>query len=163
MARTSRVACRGSAVRSNKALQPTLHIVGSSAILEADGTWPSFYESEVYSFKLWRGDLRPEDGVYVLPVIEAAIEMTTHEFPYVVDFKFHDCDSIEMSYFNYQNVIEELTFSFEDRGFYADGVTPLPPHICVKIGTPKHTVAFTFKCFKVEVVGRREIQGRPYA
>ena len=96
---------------------PVRHIAGSSAILEADGTWPSFCESEVYSFKFWRGDLRPEDNVYVLPVIEASIEMTTHEFPYVVDLKFYDCDSIEMSYFNYQNVIEELTFSFEERGF----------------------------------------------
>ncbi|MDM1696672.1 hypothetical protein HX099_08380 [Thiopseudomonas alkaliphila] len=143
-----------------KEFDPVRHIVGSSAILEDDGTWPSFYESEVYSFKFWRGDLRPEDNVYIAPVIETSFELATHEFPYVVDLKFHDCDSIEMSYFNHQNVIEELTFSFEDRGFYADGVTPLPPYICVKIGTPNHTVALTFKCFKVEVIGRREIQGR---
>lgn len=146
-----------------KEFDPVHHIVGSSAILEADGTWPSFYESEVYAFNFWRGDLRPEDDVYILPTIEASIEMTTHSLPFVVDLKFHDCDSIEMSYFNYQNVIEELTFSFEERGFYADGVTPLPPYICVKIGTPKHTVALKFKCFKIEVVGRREIRESPYA
>ena len=146
-----------------KVFDPVHHIVGSSAILEADGTWPSFYESEIYSFNFWRGDSRPEDDFYISPTIEASIEMTWHECPFVVDLKFHDCDSIEMSYFNHQNVIEELTFSFEERGFYADGVTPLPPYICVKIGTPKHTVALTFKCFKIEVVGRREIKGPPYA
>lgn len=146
-----------------KVFDPVHHIVGSSAILEADGTWPSFYESEIYSFNFWRGDSRSEDNFYISPTIEASIEMTWHECPFVVDLKFHDCDSIEMSYFNHQNVIEELTFSFEERGFYADGVTPLPPYICVKIGTPKHTVALTFKCFKIEVVGRREIKGPPYA
>jgi hypothetical protein len=145
-----------------KEFDPVHHIVGSSAILEADGTWPSFYESEVYSFNFWRGDLRPEDDVYISPTIEASIEMTRHEFPFVVDLKFHDCDSIEMTYFNYQNVLVELSFSFEERGFYADGVTPLPPYICVKIGTPSRTVALTFKCFKIEVVGRREIKGPPY-
>ncbi len=146
-----------------KKFDPVLHIIGSSAILETDGTWPSFYESEVYSFNFWRGDSRPEDDVYISPTIETSIEMARHSRPFIVDLKFHDCDSIEMSYFNYQNVIEELTFSFEERGFYADGVTPLLPYICVKIGTPKHTVALTFKCFKIEVVGRREIKGPPYA
>jgi len=150
-------------VRHMKEFDPVHHIEGSSAILEPDGTWPSFYESEVYSFNFWRGDLRPEDDVYISPTIEASIEITRHARPFVVDLKFHDCDSIEMSYFNYQNVIEDLTFCFEERGFYADGVTPLPPYICVKIGTPKHTVALTFKCFKIEVVGRREIKGPPYA
>jgi len=89
--------------------------------------------------------------------------MTANEFSYVVDLKFYDCDFIEMAYFNHLNVIEELTFSFEERGFYADGVSPLPPYICVKIGAFNHTVALNFKCFKAEVVGRREIKGPPYA
>ena len=140
-----------------EAFDPIRHIAGSSIILEPDGTWPSFYESEVYSINFSRGNFRPDDSVYISPVIEASIEMTTNETPYVVDFKFHDCQNIEMSYFNHQNVIEELKFSFEERGFYSDGVKPLPPFICVQIGTQNHTVALSFKCFQVDVVSKRNI------
>ena len=142
---------------------PVCHIVGSSAILEADGTWPDFYESTVCSFKFSLEDFGTDDFVWISPAIEASIEMTWHEQPYVVDLKFHNCDYIEMSHFSHNNVIEELSFSFEDRGFYADGVTPLPPYICVRIGTPNYSVALTFKCFKVEVIGRREIEAPQYA
>jgi hypothetical protein len=137
---------------------PAIHVIGSSAILEANGTWPSFYEASVYSFNFWRGVLHPKGKIWVTPIIEATIEFRRIELPFAVDFRFEDCNSIEMSYFNYDNNIEDLTFSFEERGFYADGVTPLPPHICVNIGQQGHTVALTFKCFKVEIIARREIK-----
>ena len=145
-----------------EAFDPIRHIAGSSSILEPDGTWPSFYESEVHSFNFWRGDFQTDGATFTSPEIEVSIEMSTNEIPYLVDFKFHECDFIEMSNFNHQNVIEEFKLSFEERLFYSDGVTPLPvtpiqPYICVKIGTPNYTVALSFKCLKVEVVGKRDI------
>lgn len=99
-----------------------------------------------------------EKSPWVSPAIEVSIEMTEHENPYIVDLKLHNCDEIQMFHFNHSNVIEELAFYFEHRGFYTNGVTPLPPYICVKLGAPNYTVALTLKCSKVEVLGRREIQ-----
>lgn len=141
-----------------KKFDPIIHVVGSSTILEPDGTWPSFYESTVQAINFTLEDFGTADAPWIAPAIDVSIEMTEHESPYIVDFKLHNCDEIKMSNFNHSNVIEELSFSFEERGFYADKATPLPPYISVKIGTPNHTVSLTLKCFKVEVLGRREIQ-----
>jgi hypothetical protein len=136
---------------------PTKQIVNSTEILEKDGSLPSFQDSHVISLNYKRGEFSPEFDGFDGPNIEASIEMTYHESPYILDINFYQCSSIVMSYFNYDNVIEKVTFSIEERGFYADDVTPLPPYICVEIGTSKHTVFTSFKCFKIEVIGKRKI------
>jgi Immunity protein 50 len=144
--------------------EPSRHIIGGATILEKDGGWPSFHDAEVYSVSLWRGDMRPDDDVWIGPVIEVSLELAALEFPFVVDFKFHDCDSIELSGFNHGNMIYDLAFSFEERGHYADGVTPLTPYVCVAFeGNPGVTGFLSFKCFRVEIVGRRAVVGPPYA
>ncbi len=48
---------------------PVRHVIGSSIILEDDFTWPSFYEASVHSFNFLRGDLRPDDNVWIMPTI----------------------------------------------------------------------------------------------
>ena len=136
---------------------PTRHIEGSERILEADGSWPNFHDAEVYVLNFWRGDMRPDDNIWVGVVIEATLELAALEKPFIVGLKFHDCNAIEMSNFNHENMIYELEFSFEERGFYTDGVTPLPPYIYVKF-VQSFGVSLSFKCFRVEVVERREVQ-----
>lgn len=153
---------------------PSKQILNSAVILEEDGSLPSFYDSHVISLNYKRGNFVQEMDGFEEPTIEASIEMTYHEPPYILNINFYRCSSIEMSYFNYDNVIEKLTFSIEDRGFYRDGVTPLPPYICVEIGNSvssvcaqtgsvsSRTVFTSFKCFEIEVVGKREITGASY-
>jgi hypothetical protein len=144
--------------------EPLRHIIGGAAIADIDGGWPSFHDAEVYSVRLWRGDIRPDDNVWIGPVIEVSLELAAEQFPFVVDLKFTDCDSIELSGFNHGNMIYDLVFSFQERGYYADAVTPLPPYICVVFeGNPGVTGFLSFKCFGVEVVGRRAVVGPPYA
>lgn len=138
---------------------PSKQIINSTEILEADGSLPDFLDSHILSLKYDRGEFSPEFDGFDGPNIEASIEMTYHEPPYILDITFYRCESIVMSYFNYDNVIEQVTFSTEERGFYTDGKTPLPPYICVKIGTADYTVFTSFKCFEIKVVGKREIAG----
>ena len=80
----------------------------------------------------------------------------------VLDINFYQCTAIEMSYFNFDNTIEKLTFHTEQRGFCADDITPLSPYICVEIGTKEHTLFTSFKCCNIEVTGKREIKGASY-
>ncbi len=144
-------------VRHMKKFNPIADIVGSASITEPDGSWPSFYETIVHSINLSLEDFGDAESPWVAPAVTISIKMIEHESPYIVDFKFYNCDEIEITNFNHSNIIEELSFLFEDRGYYNDGVTPLPPYICVKVGTPNYTVALTLKCFKVEVLNRHDM------
>ena len=49
------------------------------------------------------GDVRPEDNVWIGPVIEASFELSALENPYMAVLKFHDCDAIRMEDFNHQS------------------------------------------------------------
>lgn len=142
---------------------PLRHVTNASAIL-VDGEWPVFHDATVYSFNFWRGDIRSEDDVWVGPSIDASIELTALQFPFVVDLTFHDCDHIEMRNFNYDNIVDEISFSLEHRGFYADAVTPLPPYINVSFGygpSSKQSPLLAFKCFRIEVSKRRDVPPPP--
>jgi hypothetical protein len=145
-----------------EAFDPIRGILNSSLALESDGAWPSFHDAEVHSLKFWRGDMRPDDDMWIGAVVEATLELTALIEPFIVVLKFHDCDSIEMKDFNHSNMIYSLQFSIEDRGFFGDNITPLPPYIAVKFGQ-SFGVALTFKCFKIEVVERREVEPGKYA
>jgi hypothetical protein len=141
---------------------PKKQITNCYDILKNDGSLPSFYESHVIALNYKRGNFIQEIDGFDEPTIEASIEMTYEEPPYVLDINFYQCTAIEMSYFNFDNTIERLTFSTEQRGFFADGLTPLPPYICVEIGTKEYTLFTSFKCCNIEVVGKREIIGASY-
>jgi hypothetical protein len=137
---------------------PVADIEGSSSILESDGSWPCFYESVVHSVNLSLEDFGSTESPWVAPAVVMSIAMVERESPYIVDFKFHNCDEVNVTNFNHGNVIEELSFEYEDGGYYKDGKTSLPPYIHVKVGTPGYTVALTLKCLKVEVQSKRDIQ-----
>src|SRR5262249_26194809 len=107
---------------------PATRVENAASILDG-GSWPNFHDATVYSFNVWRGDMLPGETVWVIPTIDAAVELDALEFPYVVDLRFHGCDKIDMHGFDHNNDIYMLSFAYEARGHYADGVTPLPPYI----------------------------------
>ena len=105
---------------------------------------------------IWRGDIRPDDNVWIGPVIETTFELCALEKPYIVVLKFHDCDSIRMEEFNHQNAVYDLAFKYVERGTYTNG-EPLPPNILVTF-EQAFGVALSFKCFRVQAIERREIE-----
>src|SRR5678815_3082904 len=140
---------------------PVVNVENAKAILDG-GEWPNFHDAIVYSLNFWRGDMRPDDNIWVASTIEASLALDALEHPYVVDFRFHDCDQIRMAHFDHNNDIYMLSFLFEPRGFYADGVTPLSPYIRVTFesgGTEEPLLSF--KCFRVEALGRRSVPTPP--
>jgi hypothetical protein len=140
---------------------PIVRVENSAAILDG-GAWPNFHDAVVYSLNFWRGDMRPDDDVWIAPTIEASLELAALQFPYVVDLRFHGCDLIRMEHFDNNNDIYWLSFSFEHRGFYTDGVTPLAPYIRVLFERGEGLQPLLqFRCFRVEAVGRRSVPNAP--
>lgn len=133
---------------------PIKHIDNSNLALDS-GEWPNFHDAEVHNLNIWRGDVRPEDNVWIGPVVEASFELCALQFPYMVLMKFHDCADIKLKEFNHQNAVYDLKFTIEDRGTLNDG-TPMPPFICVAF-EQAFGMELSFKCMRVEVLERREI------
>ena len=132
---------------------PVKNVEGSKLILD-DGQWPNFHDAEVHELNIWRGDVRPEDDVWIGPVIEASLELCAIRHPYIAVLKFRDCEAIEMASFNHQNAIYDLVFSFEERGYCNDG-RPMLPWIRVSF-EEAFGVRLSFKCFRIQAVGRRD-------
>jgi hypothetical protein len=138
-------------------------IINSSLIFEENGEIQSFYESHIISLEFKRGQYVSDESGFEDPTIEASIEFPNGDSPYVLDIRFSGCSSVKMEYFNYENTIEEASFTLEARGFYADKITPLPPFIRVEFGTPGYTVHVSFNCFEMEILGKRQVLGPSYA
>jgi len=136
-----------------KVFDPVADILNSQLILD-DGEWPNFHDAEVHDLNIWRGDVRPEDNVWIGPVIETTFELCSLREPFIATLKFHDCDAISLVDFNHQNAVYDLRFAFFPRGHYNDG-SPLPPGIAVTF-EQAFGAALTFNCARVEVLGRRE-------
>jgi len=134
---------------------PIKHIENSNLSLD-NGEWPTFHDAEVHNINIWRGDIRPEDNVWIGPVVEATFELCALQYPYIVSLKFLDCESMKLEEFNHQNVVYDLNFTFEDRGTLKDG-RPLHPFICVTF-EQTFGMALSFKCMRIEVLERREIK-----
>jgi hypothetical protein len=75
----------------------------------------------VHNLNIWRGDVRPDEDIWIGPIIEASFELCALEKPYIAILKFHDCESIRMEEFNHQNAVYDLKFKYEARGTYTDG------------------------------------------
>src|SRR5690349_5815598 len=126
---------------------PIVDVENCTAILD-NGEWPNFHDAIVYSLNFWRGDMRPDDNVWVAPTIDASFELAALERPYVVDLRFHGCDQIRLEGFDHNNDIYWLSFAREQRGYFADGVTPLSPYVRVVLeagGT--RPPMLQFRCF----------------
>ena len=135
---------------------PVEAVENSHLILDHE-EWPNFHDAEVEYLNIWRGDVRPDDNVWVGPVIEASFELCALKNPYIAILKFHDCESIRLEEFNHQNAVYDLRFKLEDRGTFEDG-TPLTPYVSVSF-EQSFGVRLSFKCFRVQALGRREIGG----
>ena len=124
-------------------------IVGSQRIVDEEGNWPNFHDAEITDFNIWRGDVRPQDNVYIGPRIELRLTLCALREPFAVLFNFEDCESIKMIGFDNQNPIMDLTFTVEERGFLNDG-QPMTPYLCVHC-LPAGEFELSFKCFHAEV------------
>ena len=131
-----------------------LRDIDNSELILDHGEWPNFHDAEVHHLNMWRGDIRPDDRVWIGPVIEASFELCALKTPYIAVLKFHDCDAIRLEEFNHQNALYDLTFAYVARGNRPDG-EPLPPFISVRF-EPAFGAALSFTCFKVQVLERRE-------
>ncbi len=138
-----------------KEFNPKEDVEDAKLILD-NGEWPNFHDAEVHNLNIWRGDVRPDDNVWIGPVIKVSFELCALEKPYIVVLKFHDCDSIKMEEFNHQNAVYDLTFNYETRGTLTNG-KPLTPYISVRF-EQAFGLALSFKCFRVQAVERREIE-----
>jgi hypothetical protein len=141
---------------SMKAFDPVRDIENSRLILD-HGEWPNFHDAELHHLAIWRGDVRPEDKVWIGAVIEARFELCALKDPYLVLLRFHDCDGIRLQEYNHQNAIYDLTFSYVARGNYRDG-TPLPPKIAVRF-EQAFGAALSFTCFRIQAVEQRTTHG----
>ena len=134
-----------------KTYNPVEAIENSELILDK-GEWPNFHDAEIHHLNIWRGDVRPDDNVWIGPVIVLTLELCALKNPYTVVLKFHDCEAIELKEFNHSNAIFDLSFKYEERGTMKNG-EPLTPYIMVNF-EQAFGAALSFKCFKIEAMGR---------
>lgn len=132
-------------------LDPASLVQDSHLILD-DGQWPNFHDAEVHRLSIWRGDIRPEDEVWIGPVIEVSFELCALREPYIAELRFHDCEGIRMADFNHQNALFDLQFGYEGRGRNRLG-EPLPPFITVRF-EQAFGVALSFRCFRIQALRR---------
>ena len=125
-------------------------VVENSEFILDNGEWPNFHDAEVHYLNIWRGDVRPEENIWIGPQIEASFELCALQHPYMVTLKFHDCDAIRMEEFNHQNAVYDLEFSYESRGANLQGDS-LPPFIKVRF-EQAFGMALSFRCFRVQAV-----------
>ncbi|MGH1457236.1 MAG: hypothetical protein ACRBDI_10680 [Alphaproteobacteria bacterium] len=126
--------------------------VKNSELVLVDGDWPSFHDAQVHHYSYWKGDLRPDDDVWVGSQIIIDFELCALEEPFYVKLKFSDCGEVNMSANNPDNSMYDLNMSYEKRGFFTSG-KPLPPYIAVEL---KESFGFhlKFKCMSIDVVER---------
>lgn len=132
-----------------------LTAVDDSRLILDHGAWPNFHDAEVHYLDIWRGDVRPDVGVWIGPRIEAAFELCALRRPYLAVLEFLDCEAIRLTDFNHQNALHDLRFAFEARGPDLNG-EPLSPTIAVSF---EHAfgAALSFRCFRVRALRRRPV------
>jgi len=132
-----------------KEFNPIEDIENSGLVLD-NGKWPNFHDAEIHYVSIWRGDVQPDDDVWIGPVIEITMELCSLRNPYMIVLKFHDCESIKMDGFNHQNAVYDLNFKFEERGTQING-EPLTPYIAINF-EPAFGASLSFKCFRVQAI-----------
>ena len=128
---------------------PRLLVTGSELILDERDGWPNFHDAEIDELKIWRGDVRPDDGVHIGPQITLQMYLCALEHPFAVLFRFDDCENIKMAGFSNQNPIMDLVFGVGERGLLNDR-TPMTPYITVHF-LPVWHFELSFKCFRASV------------
>ena len=132
------------------------HVEDTPLVLD-NGQWSNFHDAEVHKLSIWRGDVRPDDNVWIGTAIEASFELCALQKPCIAVLKFHDCEAIRMQEFNHQKSVYDSSFTYVARGSCNNG-GPLTPHIAV-VFEQAFAAALTFNCFRVQAVARQEIEG----
>jgi hypothetical protein len=132
-----------------KEFNPIEDVEDSEFVLDS-GKWPNFHDAEIHKLSLWRGDVRPDEDIWIGPVIEITLELCALRNPYMVHLKFQDCESIKFENFNHQNGVYDLSFKFEERGTLTNG-EPLTPYISVNF-EQAFGASLSFKCFRVQAI-----------
>lgn len=136
-----------------KEFNPIEDVEDSEFVLDR-GKWPNFHDAEIHNLSIWRGDVQPDDDVWIGPVIELTLELCALKNPYMVVLKFHDCESIKLEGFNHQNAVDELSFKIEERGTMTND-EPLTPYIAVNF-EQAFGASLSFKCFRVQAINYNE-------
>ena len=136
-----------------KEFNPIEDVEDSEFVLDR-GKWPNFHDAEIHNLSIWRGDVQPDDDVWIGPVIELTLELCALKNPYMVVLKFHDCESIKLEGFNHQNAVDELSFKIEERGTMTNDET-LTPYIDVNF-EQAFGASLSFKCFRVQAINYNE-------
>jgi hypothetical protein len=128
-------------------------IEGSKKLTQIFGRWPSFHDAEVLDLSLWRGDVDPEHGRYIFPVLTTTIhlwemtrELDTHGFFVLKDHtlatpRFHEVHDLRMEGFNHQNAIFDLSINKLER------MKPPSSYFAVEI-EPSFGVGASFTCLR---------------
>ena len=133
---------------------PRADIANSQLILD-NGDWPNFHDAEMHQINLWRGDIRPDDNVWVGPQIEATFELCALQYPYLATLRFYDCESVRLADFNHQNAIYDLIFEYRPRGVNRRGES-LPLFIAVTF-EQAFGARLTFLCMRIEALQRQSV------
>ena len=105
---------------------------------------------------IWRGDVRPEENIWIGPILTASFVLCALEKPYQVILRFHDCEEIELVQFDNQKALYDLSFEYESRGMTEQGMV-LTPYIVVNFEQAFNN-ALSFKCFRIEAIEKLEIE-----
>jgi hypothetical protein len=129
-------------------------IDSSKKLTDIFGYWPSFHDAEILELTFWRGDVDPDAGRYIFPVLQTRMhlwELTNETGPLVrkhhtlATLRFHDIDEFRMEGFNHQNAILGLSIVRQER---ASGPSPV---FAVHFN-PAFGMGATFVCGRVEVI-----------
>jgi hypothetical protein len=133
-------------------------VIGNSErLIEIFGYWPTFHDAEIIDLHLWRGNVEPEAGRYVFPVLtvklhvwEITNEVNTEGFLVsrchtLSTLRFHNVDEFRMEGFNHQNAILGLSIVQEERA------QPPSPVFAVRFDAA-FGMGASFFCSGVEVV-----------
>ena len=63
-----------------KEFNPKEDVEDAKLILD-NGEWSNFHDAEVHNLNIWRGDVRPDDNVWIGPVIQVSFELCALEKP----------------------------------------------------------------------------------
>ena len=132
-------------------------IESSNKLTDIFGYWPSFHDAEVIELNLWRGDVEPDAGRYVFPMLKVHLhlwELTNEADPpgslvlrhhTRATLRFYDVNEFQMEGFNHQNAILELAITRQER-------TQGPSPVFAVHFNPAHGMGASFICSRVEVV-----------
>ena len=132
-------------------------IEGSQKLTEIFGYWPSFHDAKILELHFSRGDVDPDAGRYIFPLLQVRIHLwelncggeeqapiaTRHHT--LATLRFADVDEFRMEGFNHQNAILGLSITRQER---QSGPSPV---FAVHFD-PAFGMGATFICGRVEVV-----------